>query len=239
MKRKKHKEGRTCYACDTSGPTDEHTPPQCFFPKNRRDGLIKVPSCPRHNQHNDKDVEYVRNCITFTENCNEVGRAMGEVAMRSLDRSPKLLLRTFKDSKPVMIGGEEVGTVPMDMPRFKKVMRAIAFGLHFHDCGVRYKHDWFIYGLSMFNEKNLYDGERDDINAELRSLGARAPYVEQPTSHPEVFKYGIYRLDEDRLIYRLIFYEGYYVIAIGTQHVDPAEYKLIVPEVKLWIPNSN
>ncbi|MDH1232687.1 MULTISPECIES: hypothetical protein [Stenotrophomonas] len=40
--------------------SDEHVPPQCFFPDDRRDGLITVRSCDEHNSKKSKDDEYFR-----------------------------------------------------------------------------------------------------------------------------------------------------------------------------------
>lgn len=49
-----------CYFCGNPDVSDEHVPPQCFFPDDRRNALISVRSCDEHNSNKSKDDEYFR-----------------------------------------------------------------------------------------------------------------------------------------------------------------------------------
>jgi hypothetical protein len=41
------------------------------------------------------------------------------------------------------------------------------------------------------------------------------PVLEADTKHPDIFKYAFYRVDEERIIYRLQFYEFFTAYVIG------------------------
>lgn len=122
-----------CYMCVADATSKEHVPPHCFFPKGRRNDLITVPSCSTHNNDNSKDVEYVRNIVVTHHKTNEVARLhFREKALKSLTRSPKLFSRTLHNAKEILLDREVTGVGILDLPRFKSVMKAIAFGIYFN-----------------------------------------------------------------------------------------------------------
>jgi len=112
-----------CYMCDASATSEEHVPPECFFPKDSRTSLITVPSCAEHNEANSKDVEYVRNVISTQRGTNEAAAKIFETTKRSFDHSPRLAARTFRTLTSVMIDGEETGAYRVDLPRHRRVRR--------------------------------------------------------------------------------------------------------------------
>lgn len=54
-------DNRVCYHCEADGPTREHVPPKCLFPKGADwSGLITVPSCAAHNNATSAADEYLK-----------------------------------------------------------------------------------------------------------------------------------------------------------------------------------
>jgi hypothetical protein len=205
----------TCYMCDSEATTKEHAPPYCFFPETHRANLVTVPSCPKHNNDNSKDVEYVRNVVVSHINTNALGRVLFQKALRSYQRSPKLFRQIFKKVNPIMVGGRETAVVKLNLTRFKIVMRAIANALYFRDFNTPYPYWWWIYGASFVSEGQGFYGLPDNVNPPLREAFRRLAVTDKDTNQPEVFKYAIYQDDKEQTIYKMEFYEGVLVYAVG------------------------
>ena len=58
-------------------------------------------------------------------------------------------------------------------------------------------------------------GIPDHANAGMREAVARLKVTDRHTNMPEVFQYAIYQESEEKTIYKLVFYEGVEVCAIG------------------------
>ena len=142
----------TCYMCAAPAVSFEHAPPKCFFPKGHRANLITVPSCAEHNAKNSEDVEYVRNIVCTQRGTNAAAAAAFETVKRSFSHSPALMTQTFRDIRPVQLDGEETGAFPIDLTRHKRVMKAIAYALYFHDAGERHGGDWHVFTPSALLE---------------------------------------------------------------------------------------
>lgn len=203
-----------CYMCIESGTTREHVPPYSFFPEGCRTNLITVPSCPKHNNHNSKDVEYVRNIIASSIQINETGLSLGDKVIRSYTRSPALVRRTFKKMRVVKVDNEEIGLTVIDIPRFNVVMEAIAHGLYYRDFGTTYPGKWRIIHLSLETERT-FDGLPDQQARFLKFGFSRLETVGIDTNYPEVFKYGIYQESLERIVYKFMFYGDFTVCAMG------------------------
>ncbi|MBK3447558.1 MULTISPECIES: hypothetical protein [Pseudomonadaceae] len=82
-----------CYCCEEPKVGDEHVPPQSFFAKGNRAGLIKVPSCKLHNQDKSADDEYIRSVLlsSIELDGNEAIASNFEVHSRALKRSGERL----------------------------------------------------------------------------------------------------------------------------------------------------
>jgi len=207
----------TCYMCDRVATTREHSPPYSFFPDDKRVNLITVPSCVGHNNKNSKDVEYVRNLVCSDFHTNEIGVAMFDKARRSFDRSPKLFRKTFSRLRVVMVNGEETAVYKINLPRFKRVIRAIASGLYLHDFGEKFQYYWLVYNATMVSENEGFRDLPDNINPRMRQLVRRMPAAERDTNQPDVFRYSVYRGDEPhKVFYRLVFYGGVDIYAFGA-----------------------
>lgn len=206
----------TCYMCDRPATTREHAPPLSFFPENKRHNLITVPSCYTHNVGNSVDVEYVRNIVVTDIHTNDIGREMFSAKVRkSYARGHKLRRSTFRKLRPVLIGGRETAVVQISERRLNPIIRAIACALYFHDFGEQFQHRWSIYRATMLADSLAFNDIPDNINPEIRAVLRSVPTADRDTNQPEVFKYGVYRLVEHRIIYRLVFYGGVDIYAIG------------------------
>jgi hypothetical protein len=198
--------------CNAPAVDKEHAPPKSFFPPGYRRNLLTVPSCPLHNSNNSKDVEYVRNIIAGQRGTNDVAANLSEKAMRSFDRSPKLLNQTFATLRTVHIDGDETGAFRFDLKRHENIMKAIAYALYFHDHGRKHFGDWRIFTPSLAHAEALYGG-RPDPWEPFRQYLASGQFTNVVTPEPQVFKYGIIQLEENQLLYRFEFYEGFVVNA--------------------------
>jgi len=200
-----------CYMCEAPGITKEHVPPDCFFPKGYRDELWTVPSCDAHNSANSKDVEYVRNVITSHINANQAGMVhFQDKSIRSFERSHKLFNQTFASAKPIILNGEETAVYIFDLPRYKNVMEAIAYGVYYKMFGKTYPGSWLTFSPSMVSESALLEGKPDGWD-EYRQMLLQIRYTQVPTPQPKVFQLGIYQWNDDQFIYAFVFYEGFVV----------------------------
>lgn len=188
--------------------------------------LITVPSCPTHNNKNSKDVEYVRNLITSDFHTNDIGVAMFAKAKRSYERSPKLFTKTFSRVRLIRVNGQETAVYQINLTRFKRVIRAIASALYFHDYGEKFQYQWNVYNATMVSENEGFHDRPDKVNPQMRDLVRRMPAADQDTNQSDVFKYSVYRGDEPhKVFYRLVFYGGVDVYAFGAAPVTPTECK--------------
>ncbi|WP_248741642.1 MULTISPECIES: hypothetical protein [unclassified Pseudomonas] len=82
-----------CYCCEEPKVGEEHVPPQSFFAKGNRAGLIKVPSCKLHNQDKSADDEYIRSVLlsSIELDGNQAIASNFEVHSRALIRSGERL----------------------------------------------------------------------------------------------------------------------------------------------------
>jgi hypothetical protein len=205
---------KKCYRCDREGLTREHAPPDSFFPKGHRHNLVTVPSCHDHNTKNSKDVEYVRNVLVSHYVTNSVARAhFQEKVKRSFNKSSKLFYRTFRDMKPIRVDGEKTGLYSLDFPRFKVVMESLAYALYYRDFDKTYPGTWEIFSPILLSP-NFFRGLPDGWE-EFRKLLVELSYKEMPTPQPDVFRYGMHKWDDERLVFLFQFYGGFIVNALA------------------------
>jgi hypothetical protein len=200
--------------CAAEVTTREHAPPRSFFPSGFRDGLVTVPSCPKHNNDNSADVEYVRNVIVGAYPVNEVGLSLLPKTQRSFDRSPGLFVQTYRESSPVMTPEGQSVIFRLDMARFDSVMTAIACALYYKDEGKQYDGNWGIFSPSLCSSKALLSGGIDDWEP-FRKAMVMVTFSPLPTPQPRVFKYSAWKEGDSKLIYEFEFYEGFVVNALA------------------------
>jgi len=207
----------TCYNCCAPKTSDEHAPPEYFFPEGYRSGLVTVPSCDEHNCDLSEDVEYVRNIISAQRGLNWVASRVSETAKESYEHSPSLFKRTFADVRPVMVAGEETGAFTVELPRFKRVMKAVAFAMYYHDFGRRNEGDFQIFSTTLQSRSHLYHGQPDGYE-NLRVILEATDFKSMPVPQPKVFKYWVSHPGEGQIQYKFDFYEGFVVYALSLRH---------------------
>lgn len=212
-----------CYMCARAGTTREHAPPISFFPRDRRVNVITVPSCPTHNYDNHHDVEYVRNLLASDFHVNAIGLAMFETARRSFERNPRLFRETFPRFRFVRVNGEQTLVYQINLTRFNRIMRGIAYALYFNDFGERFRHHWWIYNATMLSQREGFQDLQDQNNRRMRNMFRRVAVANRDTNQPEVFRYGLNRGGGHEAIYRLVFFGGVEVYAMGALTPRPPE----------------
>lgn len=204
-----------CYICNKEATTREHAPPESFFPKGHRENLITVPSCEKHNTSNSKDVEYVRNIIVSPIQTNNLAREhFQKKVIGSYKRSRKLFDRTFKNSKTIIVNGRESRVVHIDLERFNLVMSAISYAIYFHDYNQRLYGGWEVFSTDLMFYDKTSNNLGDHWN-ELRSIISKTKFKESKVFQPEVFKYGVIKENQHKIIYEFVFYGGFKVYSVS------------------------
>jgi len=199
-----------CYMCDAGGVTREHVPPRSFFPEGYRTTLWTVRACEAHNLDNSPDVEYVRNVIVSHRNATGTAHGLAQNAsFRSFERSAALFARTFRDVAPIRVDGEESAVFRLDLPRFRRVMEAIAYGIYYREQGRTYAGDWRVFSPTLLSAKDIR-GIPDQWQV-IRNMMRTIPVTPMPTPVPEVFRYGVHTWEEGRFAYAFEFYGGFQV----------------------------
>ena len=210
----KNNTAETCYMCDRPRTTREHSPPLGFFPDSRRVNLITVPSCKTHNNDNSFDVEYTRNLIVTDIHTNDIAREMfADKVLPSFRRGHKLRQFTFKKYTETKVDGLDSAIVHIHDSHFNPIMRAIANALFFRDYGEKYRYRWMIYRATAQH----LDSRIDNVNPQIRAFVRSIKVDGRATNQAEVFNYGVYGSSdtEHRIIYKLVFYGGVDIYAIG------------------------
>jgi hypothetical protein len=201
-----------CYACSAEATTREHVPPKSFFPKDRRQELLTVPSCYAHNHDQSLDIEYVRNLISCTYGTNAEAEQTFDIAKRSFDRSSALFHRTFSDLEQIHFNGEETGTFSVDLERVKSVMRPIANALYFIDSGEPCRSVWKVFVTSLRSQANI-DGLPSQWT-ELRGLLSSIQFLAKPVPQPDIFTYAMGKITGG-VVYELVFYGSFVTHCFG------------------------
>src|SRR5882672_8933042 len=75
------------------------------------------------------------------------------------------------------------------MPKFKKVIEAIAYALYYQHYDRRFDYDWHVYGTGLLSNVELLG---DTHNPQYRRMLVQLQAVPMRTIHPHVFRYSIY-----------------------------------------------
>jgi len=211
---------KTCYMCDKPGPSKEHAPAKCFYPKTikPRKRLITVPSCKEHNTSKSMDDEYVFAiiCMSFYNNSIAFNKFM-EKTYKAITTKPGFKHLIFKNVKKIFLSGVETYALQIDRERFDNTIRNYARAIHYH----AYKEKWEL-ELEVFTDDLRKEDGKFDLHGELisRLRGKVGAEIEQNLSGavPEVFRHYFKEFGEkheDRLII-MNFYEGFEVWVMPT-----------------------
>lgn len=207
----------TCYICEAPFHSVEHAPARGFFPKDKRDNPITVPSCKIHNEDFSLDDDYVRLIIAGSIGNNKVAEShFLKNCIKTLKRSEKLTKILAASTRHIWVSeGEEPPrkelAMQIDRNRINKVMRKIGYALFYN----KYNESW----KRKLNIGTEWLLRRDNSNEELGVLIQEAKKVIDFSTisfegnHPTVFKYAF--MPTDGTIYDqiliMIFYEGFEV----------------------------
>ena len=212
---------RICYYCGAPAVSREHVPAKCFFPTDKRDNLITVPSCEEHNENTSVDDSYVLLIITCFINNNQVGKDYSIPKwVDTLKRSPALKNVFASSCRPIDVNkdGEKVHTykLKIDRKRFDKEVIKMAYALYFHTYEKRWSKQQNI-GSPAFI---CNDGGKDDkghliqrVNLKTEACGLNniCPFL---GNNQDIFKYRFLKSnDTEEPILQMIFYEGFEVWA--------------------------
>lgn len=204
-----------CYICNNTATSHEHVPAECFFPKGRRSNPIKVPSCDIHNQKTSIDDEYVRTIITMAKGANSIAADhFNSKVRKSFERRPALQARIMKE--PLFlnyIANNEATrglTLNVERERFDKVMKKIAYGLHFH----KYKETWEKELFISTDKQMTPSYETDILVAAIKEHGFKNSIKVFEGIHPEIFQFAFLEfLNRSEKVVFMKFYEDYEVWA--------------------------
>ena len=197
----------TCYMCEDEATSDEHAPPQSFFPTGHRHQLLTVRSCDAHNTNTSINDEYVRNILVTFAGCNELASGLlSDKTKRSFERSPKLLKRTFQNVIWTEFEDQKSVAFEMELERVESTMHKIACALHFEHFNE--KVTWETCSLiKQLVGEDLKGGDADTLFAMLDSQN-----LAWHGTNPRVFKYRFLRLAGVPSTFHFVFYEGIDVI---------------------------
>jgi hypothetical protein len=199
--------------CDSPACSDEHAPPESFFPASYQGNrLATVPSCRDHNHANSNDVEYVRNIFAIHYGTNAAAAEVAKVVERSWQHSEKLFNRTFREFAVAEVvsedGTEETGVFRIDVPRVDRVITAVAHALFQLEKG----RQWFgtFEVFCGFHSLQSAQGLADGTEPRGRWF-ASLDYVRRQTPFADVFEYRVHENDE--LVFAMNFYERLWIYA--------------------------
>ncbi len=216
---------KTCYMCDRFATSKEHIPPRCIFPEAKdlpgtdyRKNLITVDSCDVHNSQKSKDDEYLL-CIVIAhhENNTVAEHQISTKLLRALKRSPRLASIYSRNTKKVLLDGEETIAFQFSRERVNEELSHMIHGLYFHETGNKWLRRIIIHSPAMVM---LDTPNADFVNTTTQSMASAAEslFNNQPKkgTNPDVFWYQLHAEPENGiLIARLCFYEGLEVVGLS------------------------
>lgn len=122
-----------------------------------------------------------------------------------------------------MLNGEETAAFKVDLPRLKRVLEAIAYGLHFHT----YQEQWLgkikVIPLGMFKEEGATFIRHPLEEAMPQGSSVFFADKEKVGENPDIFFYQIHRdLKKGQLVIKMVFYDGFEVIALSSPKMAEA-----------------
>ncbi|HKG08513.1 MAG TPA: hypothetical protein VKB19_18740 [Pedobacter sp.] len=204
-----------CYICGEPSTSDEHAPARGFFPKGKRNQLITVRSCAKHNEDTSKDDEYVRNVIVMSLGNNTVALDhFKDKGISSFNHSPALMVETTGVRKTVLIQEKKdeltsTYALKIDRKRIDFILSKIAYALFFW----KYKTPWNR-ALNIATEFLLTeDQDTDDLLSNLIQEAKEFDHLlNYEGTNPDIFQFVFISSEEtdphDQIL-RLKFYEGF------------------------------
>jgi len=210
--------------CDTQATSREHVPPLCFFPEKKdsnggkyyRKNLITVPSCAKHNLTLSKDDQYLLFVIcTHYQNNSVAQKHFSTKIIRSLIRRPALGIQQLSTSEQVIVNGKKTAAQKIDIDRLEKEIDKIARGIYFHESKKKLTRPLSIRAISLRLEENSLDSFLSNqlLNEMTQEEPKHWQNIPRHGENPEVFYCQIKESEQSNLFIRMVFYEGFIVVA--------------------------
>ena len=230
---KKKRQG-TCYACSNPPTTNEHVPPECFFPKSKeakgqrfRENLIKVPSCEAHNNSYSQHDEYLWALLLTSVRGQISNKApIYPRLKRALARGESSLSAQIgaklKSVEAINENGkrEKVATAKTDIKKLDESFDKICRGLYYDEYGARFD------GKVVSDYNFIYDSANENNNTwrNVKFDHAKSLVKNRPVkgAHPSIFSYKSRSIENSEyIVYLLTFYEGIEIVS----WLSPDHYK--------------
>jgi hypothetical protein len=150
-------------------------------------------------------------------NANEVAMHLFSTKiLKSYKRNPKLMRQTFSRVRERKWNGMDTAVVQANNTQINRIIRGIACALYFHEFEQKFPYFFRVHGATMLSENQGFLDLPDDFTPQTNAFLRSVPTADRDTNQPDVFKYGVYRGEEYRVIYRLVFYGAVDIYAFGT-----------------------
>lgn len=203
-KKPMNKKKNECYFCQREATTEEHIPPKSFFraiPFNDK-YLIKVPSCPLHNNEKKADDEFFRNVFSMHSQTNDYGLALfKEKTLKSFRDSPSKFNKFISVISPDHFGILRPAKKMVDYEKIQSYFNYMACGLYFYIFKEKYKGIFSVIPLSFIT----YSDERKTLELMDQTLSKE---IERFGEYQNVFYYQLLKENNEFVGFKLVFMEG-------------------------------
>lgn len=130
-----------------------------------------------------------------------------EKVYRSLERNPKLLQTTLKNSFEVkLLDGQDTIVFQIDEERISNYFKMLSNGIYYKEYNKKYQKNWYIVDetSAIMTPASIEDL---DIEANIRNFMRQITFAPVSVKNPEVFQYGKF-IENDKIIYKYLFYEA-------------------------------
>lgn len=208
-----------CYMCNEESTSVEHAPPKSFFPSDKRTNLITVPACKSHNEATSNDDEYARNIITMSiENNHTSINHFLDKSFSSIKRNPKFATELRNSLKDVSFKELKAKALPLDRPRFDRIVRKISYALFYKEYG----YTWHRLLTVATNQFKMADMTNDHLGDIFETLKDDLNKLQLKGENPLVFQYSFidFGIDKNDKALFMLFYEGFPLLIIPDKKTN-------------------
>jgi len=209
-------EGLTCYACAEPACGDEHAPPESIFPKGKREHLIKVPSCRKHNQDKNLEDELIKAIVVMSSDKSPDAMEVLESVIRAMEKDPKKMKLFLPSPRPVRMNGANTMAFRIDTVRFERAIKLMTQALWFKETGQQLLAELLVFWPHL----RLSDLQEHPALVPLRKVSNAWPASDYKGCYPEVFRHDFHDGPDPEggilWVCRLCFYGGMPIIVSWT-----------------------
>ena len=139
---------------------------------------------------------------------------------KSFKKSIGLFKSTLKDSKRIKLNGIDTISFGIDLARYDNVMNHLGIALYFRDFNTKFTSSFYIHSYSLFFQETILYGQTFPDVEELNLMLDQTPFTEREVNNPQIFRYYFFGEDNQKFIYKLEFYNGFYVFLLPQTQVN-------------------